>query len=171
MPFPSLKFINSSTESPKSVSTSSSPSKPDNSPSSIGIEVDLDMWRAASNSLNNCSPLFVPNVSGHKSTAEVMLNKHPMVTRLKAASVKHKAFLVDLSSTKPASMKEALSFPHWKATMEEEYGALMRNSTWSLVDSPKHGKTVRCKGIFKIKSYSDRSIQRYQARLEAKGFW
>lgn len=52
-----------------------------------------------------------------------------MVTRSKVEIVKRRALLTYFISTKPISVKEALSSPLWKANMEEEYGALMRNKT------------------------------------------
>jgi hypothetical protein len=33
----------------------------------------------------------------------------------------------------PSSARAALADPHWRATMEEEYGALISNWTWELV--------------------------------------
>ena len=54
--------------------------------------------------------------------------------------------------------------------MAEEFNALVKNDTWTLVSrSPAHN-TVGCKWVFRIKRHSDGSIERYKARLVAKGF-
>ena len=54
--------------------------------------------------------------------------------------------------------------------MIEELDALSRNRTWDLVDLPPNKSVVSCKKVFKIKTRSDESIERYEARLVAKGF-
>ena len=54
--------------------------------------------------------------------------------------------------------------------MTEEYQALMRNNTWSLVDPSPASKPIGCKWVFQIKRNHDGSIQKYKARLVAKGF-
>jgi hypothetical protein len=54
--------------------------------------------------------------------------------------------------------------------MTEELDALSRNRTWDLVDLPSNKSVVGCKWVFKIKTRSDESIERYKARLGAKGF-
>ena len=54
--------------------------------------------------------------------------------------------------------------------MEEEYNSLMRNNTWDLVSLPKGRKLVRCKWICQTKFTVDGCIDKYKARLDAKGF-
>lgn len=54
--------------------------------------------------------------------------------------------------------------------MVEEVNALLKNQTWSLVQSsPKHN-TVGCKWVFRVKRKPNGSVERYKARLVAKGF-
>ena len=54
--------------------------------------------------------------------------------------------------------------------MDEEFAALQRQRTWSLVPPSPSQNVVGCKWVFKLKLNSDGNINRYKARLVAKGF-
>ena len=54
--------------------------------------------------------------------------------------------------------------------MEEEMHALAKNETWDLVDAPKGVKPIGCRWVYKIKYNTDGLVNRYKARLEAKGY-
>ena len=59
---------------------------------------------------------------------------------------------------------------NWKAAMDSEYLALMKNKTWHLVPPKKGINIIDCKWVYKVKRKSDGSLDRYKARLVAKGF-
>lgn len=48
--------------------------------------------------------------------------------------------------------------------------ALKKNHTWSLVSFLENLSLVGCIWVFKIKKNSDGTIQKYKAKLVAKGF-
>ena len=54
--------------------------------------------------------------------------------------------------------------------MDEEFLALQRQHTWSLVPAAPGINLVGCKWVYKLKLHSDGSIACYKARLVAKGF-
>lgn len=54
--------------------------------------------------------------------------------------------------------------------MQEEYGALIRNGTSTLVPYDSNMKIVGSKWVFRIKHNTNGNISRFKARLVAKGF-
>ena len=54
--------------------------------------------------------------------------------------------------------------------MKEKLDALTKNHTWDLVTLPLGQSVVGCKWIYKIKTRSYGSVERYKVRLVAKGF-
>ncbi len=54
--------------------------------------------------------------------------------------------------------------------MQEEYDSFMANNTWTLEPLPAHRKPVSCKWVFKIKQGANGAVERYKARLVARGF-
>ena len=70
----------------------------------------------------------------------------------------------------PRNIQEALDEPSWKLAVFEEMNALKKNGTWEVVDLPREKSVVGCKWVFTIKSKVDGSVERYKAKLVAKGF-
>ena len=60
--------------------------------------------------------------------------------------------------------------PWWKEACEEEYQSLMDNNLWMVVDLPPGKKAVGSKWVFKLKKLPDGSIDRFKARVVARGF-
>ena len=73
-------------------------------------------------------------------------------------------------SAEPRHFQAALGIPHWRAAMEQEFQALLKNDTWQLVPPVSGVNIIDSKWVFKVKRHADGSIERYKARLVAKGF-
>ena len=63
-----------------------------------------------------------------------------------------------------------MKYPYWRQAMTEEFDALLRNGTWSLVPNIKDQQVLGCKWLFCIKRNLDGTISRYKAYLVAKGY-
>ena len=58
----------------------------------------------------------------------------------------------------------------WYNAMKDELDSMKSNEVWDLVELPQGAKAVGCKWVYKTKRDSLCNIERYQARLIAKGF-
>jgi histone deacetylase 1/2 len=54
--------------------------------------------------------------------------------------------------------------------MQEEYAALQRNRTWTLVPRPPRANVISGKWVFRHKTHSDGTLERYKARWVVRGF-
>ncbi|XP_020672372.1 uncharacterized protein LOC110092248 [Dendrobium catenatum] len=54
--------------------------------------------------------------------------------------------------------------------MSEEFTALQRQGTWSLVPPPKNSNILGCRWTFRTKLKPDGTLDRHKARLVAQGF-
>ena len=70
----------------------------------------------------------------------------------------------------PQSYNIASKDPNWIEAMDAEIKALEVNNTWILTNLPQDKTAIGCKRVYKIKHRSDGSIERYKARLVARGY-
>lgn len=73
----------------------------------------------------------------------------------------------------PRDYREAMASDdreHWMEAMNDEYGSLIQNGTWRLVEAPDCQKIIDNKWAFKIKYLTDGSVDRFKARLVVRGF-
>ena len=54
--------------------------------------------------------------------------------------------------------------------MAAEITTLESNKTWSLTSLPPHKRAIGCKWVYRVKYKADGTMERYKARLMAKGF-
>jgi len=82
------------------------------------------------------------------------------------------AFTVTTSNpeTEPTCYTFAVQHVVWRDAMAEEFHALLKNGTWTLVPPTSSMNIVRSKWVYRIKRKADGSVDRYKARLVAKGF-
>ena len=86
-------------------------------------------------------------------------------------SPQYRAFLLQNQNIAiPKNAQEALRNTQWKEAMDEEMRALLQNNTWVMVDLPKGKKPVGCRWVYTLKYKSDGSLDRYKARLVARGY-
>nr|GEY17108.1 ribonuclease H-like domain-containing protein [Tanacetum cinerariifolium] len=96
------------------------------------------------------------------------LNRYANHTHLDSQS---RSFISNLSKTlEPSSFEEASKDPNWISAMNDEMNAFYENDTWYLVDLPFGRKPIGSKWVFKIKYKSDGEVDRFKARVVAKGF-
>ncbi|RVX11271.1 Heat shock 70 kDa protein 17 [Vitis vinifera] len=86
-------------------------------------------------------------------------------------SPSYRAFATSLDDTQvPNTIQEALKISEWKKAVQDEIDALEKNGTWTITDLPVGKRPVGCKWIFTIKYKADGSVERFKARLVARGF-
>jgi hypothetical protein len=69
-----------------------------------------------------------------------------------------------------ASYHNVILHPEWQHAMTEEIAALERTDTWDLVPCPPRVRPITCKWIYKVKTRSDGSLERYKTCLVGRGF-
>ena len=81
--------------------------------------------------------------------------------------------LVCSSTPDPQTYKQAsqsMNVEQWNAAMLEEFNWHLANKTWEIVDLPDGQKAIGSKWVYKTKHNADGTIERYKARVVAKGF-
>lgn len=94
-------------------------------------------------------PLFQPLLT----LLDALTNDHPIFN--KKAFVASFVHISTHSSTEPSFFKIVLTTSQWKAAMEQEYQAFMKQGTWRLAPLPPNKNLVSCKWILKLKKKTD----------------
>lgn len=83
----------------------------------------------------------------------------------------HSYLLAVSSSPKdPTNFSQAVQDPLWRAAMDKEIQALEQNHTWDVTNLPPGKLPIGCKWVYKVKLNLDGSVERFNARLVAKGY-
>jgi histone deacetylase 1/2 len=151
------------------------------------VEVVPTQLMEAIHSSVHLSPTPPPSALHSSSPASappsIPQRTHQMVTRTQTGNLKPKVFLssryhipvcflADLAAQppEPTSYRQALQNPQWKQAMQAEMDALHANNTWTLVPRKPNMNVVSSKWVFKVKTKSNGTLDRYKARLVARGF-
>ncbi|GKA31821.1 ribonuclease H-like domain-containing protein [Tanacetum coccineum] len=97
---------------------------------------------------------------------------HPMVIRFCVGTNRPLERLnlhVSSVSPLPKSYRDAFNDPNWQNAMRDEYYALIKNQTWTLVPGPTDANIVRCMWNFRHKFLDDGTLSRHKAHLVANG--
>jgi len=89
------------------------------------------------------------------------------------SSTTSSAMLANVVNDEPESVQQALSrgdASHWRVAIAEELEAIRSNGVYELVDPPVGHNVVTSKFVFRIKRRPDGEVDRYKARLVARGF-
>jgi Reverse transcriptase (RNA-dependent DNA polymerase) len=65
---------------------------------------------------------------------------------------------------------ESVNSHKWTKVMDEEIKSMYDNKVWDIIPLSEGVKPIGCKWIFKTKNDSEGNVERYKARLDAKGF-
>lgn len=133
---------------------------------------------AEQNRSQNITNAPVDTEEPEEEGVEVDVNKHHLRDRSKIKKPQrydeeYYMACATIVTEEPNSYEEAVSSKeadNWRRAMKEEMDSLASNETWSLVSLPKDRKAIDCRWVYKLKRKSDGSIDKYRARLCAKGF-
>ncbi|GJY54406.1 nucleotide-binding alpha-beta plait domain-containing protein [Tanacetum coccineum] len=107
--------------------------------------------------------------TSHHSATSCKSSSKSQTTGSYNPSANHATVLLT-TITKPTSFTVANNSLEWHQAMKEEYDALMKNETWSLVP-PRASNTdvVDGKWVYRLKRDKNGAITHYKARFAAKG--
>ncbi|KAI5343288.1 hypothetical protein L3X38_011164 [Prunus dulcis] len=103
-----------------------------------------------------------------KAKGKYLINNYISLNRLSKSHVHYVKQFADIFVLN--SVTKALEYPKWEEAMNEEMRALQKNVTWELMPLPHGKKTIGCRWIYTVKLKDNGSVERYRARLVAKGY-
>ncbi|UYV82668.1 hypothetical protein LAZ67_22000457, partial [Cordylochernes scorpioides] len=78
-----------------------------------------------------------------------------------------------LDVTEPQSFEEAVQSPeamYWRKAMEDELRVLQERGTWELSTLPPGKKPISSRWVYTVKTNESGNVERFKARLVARGF-
>ncbi|KAG7551468.1 Retrotransposon Copia-like N-terminal [Arabidopsis thaliana x Arabidopsis arenosa] len=98
---------------------------------------------------------------------------HPLQSVLDYSQLNehYQQFILNISvESEPKTFGEAIKSEKWHAPMNEELQTCVNTGTFSVVSLPEGKKPIGCRWVYRIKHNADGTIDRYRARLVAKGY-
>ena len=114
---------------------------------------------------------FDPMEQDHEQSQPRRNNREKIPRR--QFEIEGEAFMISHDEEELKTFKEALCGPtskEWIKAMEEEMNSMKSNHVWDLVDLSLGRKTIGNKWVLNIKREVNETIDRYKARLLAKGY-
>eukprot|EP00253_Pinus_taeda_P004464 PITA_04464 len=130
--------------------------EPSPPPPDIGSSNLRPKWWAKTNGDLRDNELLEGRTSRHKSKQQSTVNFAPVANL-------HSVF-------EPQTYSEAKGTSKWEQAMEAEFQSLQNNQTWTLSDLLVGKKPINCKWVYKVKYKTDGTLDKYKARLVARGF-
>jgi hypothetical protein len=124
----------------------------------------LPLEQQSSDALDSTSPTSPGSVSSKDlvCTPPPDLRRSTRVRSLPSHLQDFHCFHALATLHEPHSFREPSTNPLWQAAMKEELDALHKNNTWDLVDLPLGKFVDGCKWVYKIKTCSDGTVDRYK---------
>ena len=76
----------------------------------------------------------------------------------------------DIDLSKSTSYHDAILHQEWQHAMAKKIVVLERTETWKLIPYPPHVRPITCMWVYKVKTYSDSSLEHYKAHQVVHGF-
>ena len=108
--------------------------------------------------------------SNEENDTTLTLRRSSQVSRQPSHLQDYHCYSVVAAIHEPSTFREAQGDPNWQKAMQAELHALHKTHTWDLVDLPPGKTAIGCKWVYKVKTQSDGSLERYKARLVIKGY-
>lgn len=159
----------SETEMSSPTTSSPSPAVQPSSPPGLQLCVDLSSYplqhTPGTGTVAPCTA-----ISKHRMVLRPRQPKTALITTTAASSTASFIWVDTPPSHEPLVFNDANRYEAWYNAMREEIQALRANSKWTLVPFHTSMNVVGSRWVYKIKRRFDGSIERYMARLVARGF-
>lgn len=123
---------------------------------------------------SNESPSQIPRLTRSTAGSAPIFRSLPYEGRsfiAAAASMPNNtSFSLDDEPNTLAEAKMRSDWPQWRKAVEEEFESLKKNQTFQQIDRPSNARIIGSRWVFRIKRKGDNTIDRYKARLVARGY-
>lgn len=160
----------------QSQSPSSSSSAPSDEPITSAPMSPVGSLQQQQQSSPAPEPQQSPPAPEPPQSPPVAPERHPMTTRSRNNIVKPATKYNNAAQVQcdphwiPTTWQQAMKHAHWRKAMSTEFTSTNENYTWDLVAASERMNVVGCRWVFTIKYNPDGSIDKYKARIVAKGY-